>query len=220
MEDQKIEEVVLTEDETGMFHVELDEESLEKTENPQNTESPAKSRAIPQNEQDKKWEERYLYLRADFDNYKKRVQKEQLDQSKFANEKLLRDVLIVLDNLEMALSHFNGSHDFEKVSEGLSLVSKQFLSFLNRFGVSQIESLNKPFDPACHQAVGHIERPDLEEGAVAEEVQKGYMLYDRLIRPSFVMIAKRDAERDTGVPFVVEADENNPPLGRTVDIGV
>ncbi len=122
----------------------------------------------------------------------------------------------MLDNLERALLHFNESHDFEKVSEGLVLISKQFVSLLNRFGVSPVESLNKPFDPSCHQAVGHLNRPDIPEGEVAEEVQKGYMLYDRLIRPSFVMISKRD----TVVPFVLEADENNPPLGGSVDSNV
>ncbi len=195
-ENKEIGAVDITEDEAGVFHIESEEEVA----------PPAKETETA------KWEEKYLYLRADFENYKKRVQKEQLDQSKFANEKILKDVLVVLDNLERALLHFNEPHYFEKanvaceVSEGLTLISKQFVSFLNRFGVTPIESLNKPFDPECHQAVGHVERADLPEGSVAEEVQKGYMLYDRLIRPSFVMISKKD--------------ENSALLGGTVDVGV
>jgi molecular chaperone GrpE len=213
MEDQKIEEVTLTEDETGTFQVELDEETLsvkdQEMERPLRKDSEEKTG-------EKNWKEKYLYLRADFENYKKRVVKDQLDQSRFANEKLLKEVLVVLDNIERALLHFNESHDFEQVSEGLVLISKQFLSLLNRFGVSPVKSLNKPFDPACHQAVGHLNRPDIPEGEVAEEVQKGYMLYDRLIRPSFVMISKRD----TVLPFVVQANENNPPLGGTVDSNI
>jgi molecular chaperone GrpE len=222
-ENKKIDEIALTEDESGVFHVEDEEES-----------SVGKV-VILQEEQDKvetpsaqetnKWEEKYLYLRADFENYKKRVQKDQIDQSKFANEKLLREVLGVLDNLERAILHFNESHDFEKVLEGLGLVSKQFLTFLNRFGVSPVESLNKPFDPDCHQAVGHIDRPDIPEGEVAEEVQKGYRLYDRLIRPSFVMISKRGtASAGTGatdtIDITMPEDGTTPPLGGTIDVGV
>ena len=190
-ENDREEEISLTEDESGVFHIE--EDALSETDVKEASEG---NGAILKKELEKKaleakkQEERYLYLLADFENYKKRAQKDQLDQSRYANEKLIREVLVVLDDLERAILHFDETHDFEKVSEGLALVSKQFLSFLNRFGVSPIESLNKPFDPACHQAVGQVNRPDLSEGEVAEEVQKGYRLHDRLIRPAFVMISK------------------------------
>jgi molecular chaperone GrpE len=229
MEDRKTEDVAFTEDETGVFQVEIDQETSQAMPEEMPEETPEKAKVktnsgknggTGHDDQDKKWEERYLYLRADFDNYKKRVQKDQLDQFKFANEKLLREVLSVLDNLDRAILHFNESRDFEKVSEGLTLVSKQFVSFLNRFGVTPIESLNQPFDPECHQAVGHIGRADIPEGNVAEEVQKGYRLYDRLIRPAFVMISQKETQKETAVPFVSEADENNPPLGGTIDSSV
>lgn len=209
-ENREREEISLTEDESGAFHLELDDETTEEKLSSTKSSVILRGESEQKEQEAKKRDDRYLYLLADFENYKKRVQKEQLDQAKYANEKLLREVLIVLDDLERAILHFNETHDFEKVSEGLALVSKQFLSFLNRFGVSPIESLNKPFDPACHQAVGQVERPDLKEGNVADEIQKGYMLHGRLIRPSFVMIAKHHND----------ADIQGNTVGGTVNVGV
>jgi len=226
-ENKEIDEMAITENESGVFHIE-DEHIEEEGESPdgkvvileaeqEQFGTSSVGAATAKEQETNKWEEKYLYLRADFENYKKRAQKDQLDQSKFANEKLLKEALVVMDNLERAILHFNGSRDFEKVSEGLSLVLKQFGSFLTRFGVSPVESLNKPFDPACHQAVGQVDRADLPEGEVAEEVQKGYRLFDRLIRPSFVMISKKSS-----VPsYPSEAtEENSSSIGGTVDVGV
>jgi len=221
-------------DESGVFHLEdidLPEVTNKTTAEggsirlrPVERENVTLKKELEKKEQEaKKQEERYLYLRSDFENYKKRIQKEQLEQSKYANEKLLREVLVVLDDLERAILHFDEKHDFEKIAEGLALVSKQFLSFLNRFGVAPIDSLNKPFDPTCHQAVGQVSRPDLNDGAVTEEIQKGYMLYDRLIRPAFVMIAKNNAIRPAGATYPsTESTEGNgsASCGGTVDSNV
>jgi molecular chaperone GrpE len=184
----------LREDESGAFHVEPEEIADSETGTADETLMVLKEDLKKKNQEIKNKDDRYRYLLADFENYKKRAQKDQMEQSKFSNERLLKEVLVVLDDLERAIAHFKKAHDFENIVEGLALVSKQFLSFLSRFGVIPIESLNKPFDPACHQAVGHVDRSDLSQGEVVEEVQRGYMLHDRLIRPSFVLISKKGDE--------------------------
>jgi len=92
-----------------------------------------------------------------------------------------------------------------KVMEGLELVIKQFSACLGRYGVKLIETLNQPFDPLYHQAVGYIERPGYEKDQVAEEVQKGYMLSDRVLRASMVLIAKGEAVVTDGQPSLGES---------------
>jgi len=154
--------------------------------------------------------EKYLYLLAEFENYKKRVQKEQVEQARFSNTKLLKEMIVVLDNLERAVLHAKETPDFVAITTGLDLVVKQFLFFLSQQGVTPIDSLSRPFDPAYHQAVGYLERAGCEKDQVVEEVQKGYMLHDRVLRASMVLIAKEK----TGV------EEGGPSLGGSVDRSV
>jgi molecular chaperone GrpE len=138
--------------------------------------------------------QRYLYILADFENYKKRAQKEQADHARFSNERLIKEMLVVLDDFERAILHARETDDFKTIREGLDLIKKQFVSFLTRFGVTTIDSLRKPFDPTYHQAVGVSESSDLPPDHVAEEAQKGYLLHDRVIRPSMVIISKKSAQ--------------------------
>lgn len=139
---------------------------------------------------------RYLRTLADFENYKKRAQKEQIEQARFANEKLINEFLPVIDNLERALSHSKETKDFNKMVEGVELTQKQLLSVLAKFGVRPIESLHQPFDPFLHQSIGQVE---VEEGSgeednqVVGETQKGYFLNERVLRPSLVLVSKRKA---------------------------
>jgi len=142
--------------------------------------------------------DRYLRTLADFENYKKRTQKDQVDRAKYANEQVFKEILPVVDNLERAITHSNETHDFEKMLEGVVLIQKQVLSVLEKFGVRPIECLNEPFDPFLHQSVGQMEvdeNSDVPENHVVEEAQKGYFLKDRVIRPSFVMIAKKKVSK-------------------------
>ncbi len=136
-------------------------------------------------------ENKYLYLRADFENYKKRTQKEQLELTKFANERLLKDMLVVLDDLERALLYSQDMENLGKISEGVALTVKQFLSCLMRYGVTPIHCLGQPFNPTYHQSVGYVERVDGEDGQVAEEVQRGYLIHDRVLRASLVRVLKK-----------------------------
>ena len=99
-------------------------------------------------------------------------------------------MLIVLDNFDRAMLHAKDATDLVKIVEGLGLVIKQFLSCLGQYGVKPIESLNQMFNPVYHQAVGYVARPGCEKDHVAEEVQKGYMLHDRVLRASMVLLSE------------------------------
>lgn len=138
--------------------------------------------------------DRYLRTLADFENYKKRAQKEQMEQAKFANEKLIKEFLPVIDNLERALAHSKETKDFDKMVEGVELIQKQLLSTLAKFGVRPIDSLHQPFDPFLHQSIGQVESEESSDGKedhVVGETQKGYFLNERVLRPSLVLVSKK-----------------------------
>ncbi len=138
--------------------------------------------------------DQYLRTLAEHENYKKRTQKDKTEQIKFANEGLIKETLPVMDNLERAISHSKESSDLKTMLEGVEMVKKQLLSVLDKFGVRPIESLNQAFDPQCHQSVGIVEveaDAEIEENHVMEEAQKGYLLNERVLRPSFVILAKK-----------------------------
>lgn len=141
-------------------------------------------------------QDRYLRVLADFDNYKKRTQRDQAEALKYANEKLIRELLPVVDNLERALSHSRETRDFDRMMEGVELIHKQLLSALAKYGVTPIESLHQAFDPSLHQSIGQVEvdeGSDAKENQVVGETQKGYHLNERVLRPSLVTIAKKKA---------------------------
>ncbi|MFY9309884.1 MAG: nucleotide exchange factor GrpE [Bacteroidia bacterium] len=141
-------------------------------------------------------QDRFMRTLADFENYKKRTQRDQSDALKYANEKLIKELLPVIDNLDRALAHSRETRDFDRMMEGIELVHKQLLSALGKFGVAPIESLHQPFDPFLHQSIGQVEVEEgsnAKENQVVGETQKGYHLNDRVLRPSLVMIAKKKA---------------------------
>jgi molecular chaperone GrpE len=155
-------------------------------------------------------EKKYLYLLADFENYKKRAQREQTEQAKFSNERLLKEVLVVLDDLERAILHSKEAENSAQIAEGVTLTAKQFLSFLARYSVKPIPCLNQPFDPVYHQSVGYVEKSGGEEGQVAEEIQRGYLIHDRVLRASLVRVLKKK-------PVVVEDRLDFGSVGGNVD---
>lgn len=132
-----------------------------------------------------------LYIRtyAEMENLKKRFQKERENYLKFGNEAFLRSLLSVLDNLEAAMEHLKKGSDKKAVEEGLELTLKSFYEVLEKAGVVRIEAKGKAFDPNLHEALMEREHEG-ESQIVLEELQKGYMLYDRLLRPSKVVISK------------------------------
>ncbi len=132
---------------------------------------------------------RELYLRklADFDNYRKRQEREMNEFRRYANADLLRDCLPVLDNLERALAVPGGTAG--GLREGVDLVLRQFKDVLGRSGLSEVDPTDRPFDPTLHEAISRNEDSRYQEPTVVQVLQKGYLLGERLIRPALVIVA-------------------------------
>jgi molecular chaperone GrpE len=139
---------------------------------------------------------RYLRLAAEFENYKKRAQKDQEEYRRYAQEQLLRELLPVLDNLQRALQHARQSGNMDSVLQGVELTSKQYLEILNRFGVKPIQSVGMPFDPAIHQAVATVPpKRGQKPNTIVDEYEKGYYLHDRVLRPAMVTVTAARSEQ-------------------------
>jgi len=137
--------------------------------------------------------DKFVRLQAEFENFKKRMQKEQSDTLKYAQLPLMRDLIVILDNLERAIDHArNGQdQDSEALLSGIELVVKQIMDTFGRFGMTRIESRGQAFDPTCHEAMGLVETNEVPENQVMEEHQAGYRLHDRIVRPAMVTVSKR-----------------------------
>ena len=135
-------------------------------------------------------QDRYLRLAAEFENYKKRAQKDQDEYRKYSNERLLKELLPVLDNLQRALQHGQTSGKQEGVLQGVELTAKKYLDIMSRFGVTPIPTIGLPFDPAIHQAVAKVESKGHKPNTIVEEYEKGYYLHDRVLRPATVTVAE------------------------------
>lgn len=138
-------------------------------------------------------QEQYLRTLAEMENLRKRTQREKEELAKFANENILREILPVIDNLERAVEHAEQSEMSETgvgLLEGVQMTLTQFSQVLDRFGVVPVDAVGEPFDPAFHQAMGQMETDEVPANCVAQQMQKGYQLHDRLLRPAMVMVAK------------------------------
>jgi molecular chaperone GrpE len=145
--------------------------------------------------------EKYLRLAAEFDNYKRRAQRDQSDGIRFANEKLFRDLLPIIDNLERAIQCGSDQTGNGGLLEGVDLTYKQFLETLTKFGVRQISSVGELFDPSMHQAVAQVESDSAKPNTVVEEFQKGYFLHERILRPAMVTVAKDKPAEDASSSY-------------------
>lgn len=157
---------------------------------PKPNEEPDLKKKLEQAEKEAKENyDKWLYLRADFENFKKRISKEQAELFKYGHERFARELLHVVDSLEWGLSHAKG--DPQGLEEGFRLTLKQCLSIFSQFGIMPIESVGKKFDPKFHEAVAEEEVSDRESLTIMREHRKGYMLHDRLLRAAQVIVAKR-----------------------------
>jgi len=134
-------------------------------------------------------QDQLLRTAAEFDNYRKRVDRDRRDQAEAATANALTGLLPIIDDLERALKAPAGG-DIEGFRTGIELIHQQMLELLRKRGVKPIEAVGADFDPHYHQAVVHESSPDHREGEVIEEFARGYMLGDRLLRPSMVKVAK------------------------------
>lgn len=140
-------------------------------------------------------QDQMLRLAADYDNFRKRARREQEDVKRFGIEGLLKDMLPIFDNLDRALVH--STNDKDPVIAGIRMVVKQFQDVLAQYHVVAFTSVGQPFDPARHEAVGQEPSETVPAQAVARELQQGYMIHDRLLRPARVMVAVPPTAGDT-----------------------
>lgn len=134
--------------------------------------------------------DKMMRLAADFDNYKKRSAKEYENIRKFAAENLIKELLPIVDNFERAIESASESKDFDSFIEGVKLILNQMINLLEKEGVIRIKAVGEVFDPNVHEAVLHINSDDYPENVVTQELQKGYILRDRVIRPAMVAVSK------------------------------
>ena len=127
---------------------------------------------------------------AEFDNYRKRVSREKDDLLKYGAEKMALDMLPVADNFERALEQAKSATDPTAVVEGIEMIHKQFLATLEKYKVRPFDSLGEPFNPEKHEAMAQQEHPDYDANTIMAELQKGYFLDDRLLRPASVVVSR------------------------------
>ncbi len=142
-------------------------------------------------EQLSKEKDRFVRLSAEFDNYRKRKQREIDEFKKFATETVFKQFLPVVDNLERAISSAESNKDLDTLLEGVKMTHKEILKIFQSFNVTPVEAENQEFDPNFHQAVTQKETDEVPENTVTNVLQTGYVLNDRLIRPAMVVVSKR-----------------------------
>lgn len=150
----------------------------------------------PDCEQLKEKEEKVLRILAEAENLKKRLQREKEDFCKFAIAGFLEELLPVLDNLELALSHGKEQKECSSLHQGVEMTLKIFRDILKKHGLTPVGEIGEKFDPNIHEAMAQEEREDMEEGCVAQMYQRGYKLHDRLLRPAKVIVSKKCAQKE------------------------
>lgn len=133
--------------------------------------------------------QRYLRTQADFDNFRRRSRQEKEDFAKYASGKLIEQLLPIVDNFERAIAVSKDTSDHDALLKGVDMIFRQLDNVLAGEGLKAIESVGQPFNPEFHQAIMQVESDEHEEGTVIEEMQKGYMLKDKVLRPAMVKVS-------------------------------
>lgn len=134
-------------------------------------------------------QQRYLRAQADFDNFRRRTAKEREELAQYASMKLIGQLLPVIDNFGRAIEAAKTGGDVESFSKGVDMIFRQVEGVLEAEGLKTMETVGQPFNPEFHQAIMQVESDEFEEGIVVEEVQKGYMLKDKVLRPAMVKVS-------------------------------
>jgi len=135
------------------------------------------------------------YLQAEFENSQKRIEKEIESSVRAEREKLILEMIEVLDELEIAFNSGMKSKSGKAIIKGLEMILRKFKEALKKEGLSEIEALGKSFNPELHEAVAHVQKNQYPDGAVVEEIKKGYILDGKLLRPSLVCVAKSQKDK-------------------------
>jgi molecular chaperone GrpE len=152
--------------------------------------------------------ERLQRTKADFINYQKRIQRERERWSKTAVEELCLRILPALDDLERATSAAREDHDVNALLQGIEMIQAKLLKALAEDGITPIEAKGQSFDPAFHEAVAHLHNPDLPEHTIVEELRRGYMIGDRVLRASQVVVSTGGPKRTPEPPETAAEDED------------
>jgi len=142
------------------------------------------------------YQKRLRYIQADCENIRKRAEKDKEEIKKYANESLICKLLEIVDELEMAIENGRKSNNSDTIIQGVEMTLKKLMKVLGSEGVTHIECVMKPFDPSKHAAVANEISNDCAEGAVLEEVRKGYVMNEKVIRPSMVKIAVKPSSQN------------------------
>jgi molecular chaperone GrpE len=148
--------------------------------------------------------DKYLRAVAELDNYRKRAAKEKTEIIKYGKEDVIKDILPFMDSLDRALEHDNG--DVKAFKDGVALIQEQLLNCLKKHGVERIETANVNFDPNFHEALMQVESDQHEDNKIVSEMEKGYLLNGRLLRPSRVCVCKKTNKEN-------DVFENNEDTG-------
>ena len=146
-------------------------------------------------------EEKLLRTLAEMENQRRRFEKEREEAFEFGGFNFAKESLLLIDNIDRAIESFKNDEklkknsDLDKVIDGIEIVKKDLISIFKKNGIEHINCINKKFDPNYHQAMLEIEDPNKETGIVVQEIQKGYMMKDRLLRPSLVGVTKKKEEK-------------------------
>ncbi len=145
--------------------------------------------------------DRLLRVSAEFENYKKRASREMEEFRKYSNQSLIKELLSVVDNLELAMSSTSGHEAIDQgLLQGLEMTHREILKVFEKFAVKPISASGEPFDPTYHEAVMQEETDEVPENTVVNEMQKGYLIHDRLLRPSMVVVAKSKTKKNDADP--------------------
>jgi len=169
-----------------------------------------KEREITVEDKLKETEEKLLRALADIENQRRRFEKERQEAFDFGGFNFARESLSLLDNIDRAITSFKNDNnlknnkDLDKIIDGIEIVKKDLISIFKKNDIKEIECINKKFDPNFHQAMLEVEDNTRNPGTVVQEIQKGYMMKDRLLRPSLVSVTKKREEK---AEKTTEADE-------------
>ena len=188
-----------------MTKSEKEEETLSKNNINQNDQKSKKTDEVKEEtieEQLKNTKEKLLRTMAEVENQRRRFEKEKLEAFEFGGFNFARESLLLLDNIDRAVISFRNDEnlkdnkDLDKIIDSIEIVKKDLISIFKKNGIESIECINKKFDPNFHQAILEVENNVKEPGTVVQEIQKGYMMKDRLLRPSLVGVAKKREEKE------------------------
>ena len=186
-----------------MTKSEKEEETLSKNNIKQNDQKSKKTDEVKEEtveEQLKNTKEKLLRTMAEMENQRRRFEKEKLEAFEFGGFNFARESLLLLDNIDRAVISFRNDEnlkdnkDLDKIIDSIEIVKKDLISIFKKNGIESIECINKKFDPNFHQAMLEVENNAKEPGTVVQEIQKGYMMKDRLLRPSLVGVTKKREE--------------------------